>query len=105
MEKIIHTYELEWNCIKIEINFEPEAFSFYTETYGYPLAHLEVRSIQPEKAPLPFTGTGYRSHFFNPTQIKEFNDPVSYVRQWLDESAKSKDWIDLQESLNQMSLF
>ena len=105
MEEIIHKYELEWNGITIEICYKPELYESYTETYGYPLAHLEVRSIQPEEAPMPISHTGYRSHFFNPTKVEEFDNPVSYILQWLDDAAKSTEWIELQESLNQLSLF
>lgn len=54
------TYSLTWHDgvsdIEIEITLKPDYFK--------DVAHLEIRSIAPERAPLPITATGYRSHFF-----------------------------------------
>ena len=98
MNKITHNYELEWNGILIEISYSPNYF-------GDIIANLDIKTIAPEKSKLPITSTGYRSHFLQDTEMQSFDSPVSYVREWLDEAAKSKEWIELQESLNQLSLF
>lgn len=52
-------YSLTWHDgvsdIEIEITLKPDYFK--------DVAHLEIRSIAPERATLPITATGYRSHF------------------------------------------
>lgn len=93
-----YTYKLEWRGITIEISYAPRYFSDS-------LAHLDIRSINPEKAVLPFTETGCRSHFFPTEEMLAYDSPVEYVQAWLDEAAKSKDWIELQEKSKQMSFF
>ncbi len=55
------TQYLSWQGIQIEIRFNATRFDL-----GYssnePMAHLEIRTIDPPRAPLPMTNTGYRSH-------------------------------------------
>ncbi len=45
------TFSLLWQGIEIEIVYTPRRWSV--------IDHLDIRSIQPERAPLPITGTGY----------------------------------------------
>lgn len=60
MEK--QAYRFTWRGIEIE--------AIYTPLQWKTIAHLEVRSIKPERAPLPITETGYRSHFHQPAPSK-----------------------------------
>ncbi len=48
---------------------ESAPFWIYTPLQWKTIAHLEIRSIKPERAPLPITETGYRSHFHQPEQF------------------------------------
>ncbi len=69
------------------------------------MAHLEIKTINPDRAPLPFTETGYRSHFIHPVEIEHEGGPEAYARAWLDYAAQSPEWIAKQEAAKQMSLF
>jgi len=106
MENIKYTYKLEWRGITIKICFEPDCTGgIYTSVYGYPLAHLTLESIEPEKAPLPMTNTGFISDFFAASEMDGYDSTISYVQHWLDETAKSSEWTELQEKSKQMSFF
>lgn len=93
------THNFTWQGIDIELTYEPNAF-------GGSIAHLQVRSINPDRAPLAITDSGYRSHF-HPVGNVEAGDGtiIEQVTAWLDEEAKSRKWqIYLVES-RQLSLF
>jgi len=81
------TYRLIWEGIEIEARYDPKCF-------GGVIAHLEIEAINPERAKLPVTETGYRSHFHQPGTIEDAHggDVVQAVMDWLDEQAQSKDW-------------
>lgn len=68
------------------------------------LSHLEVETIQPKKAPLPFTETGYRSHFTGADDIESAGGPVAYVEAWLDWASRSPEWKDRQDRDRQYAL-
>lgn len=94
----IKRYEMTWSGIDIELIYEPLK-------YGV-IAHLEIRSIRPERAPLPITETGYLSHYHplgtveaSPHSLQE------QVRHWLDEKARSKAWKAYVETSRQGELF
>lgn len=92
-------YTFTWQSIEIELTYEPKA-------YGGATAHLEVRSIKPERAPLPITETGYLSRY-HPVGTIEASEGtlVEQVAWWLDERAKSKDWQRYVEQSRQLCLF
>jgi hypothetical protein len=77
----------------------------YLEGYHYALAHLEIRSVHPERAALPMTKTGYRSHFEVPENVDAVGGPDAFVRAWLAEAARSPEWRTRQAEKNQLSLF
>ncbi|MDI1228253.1 MAG: hypothetical protein PSY14_11270 [bacterium] len=52
-------FQLEWDGITISIHWEPQWLNSDT----YDVAHFDIHSIQPAKAALPITETGYLSHF------------------------------------------
>lgn len=92
------TYEIIWNNITISI-------IYIRKWCGAEIDHIEVRSISPEKAPLPITETGYKSHFHHETALDEYNDAKAYVTAWLDHEAKSQKWKAYVESQQQLLLF
>ena len=55
-----------WRGITIEVRYTPVWF----DMPGYQVVHLEVRSMLPERHPLPFTDTGYRSMFLTTGHTK-----------------------------------
>lgn len=95
----VEIHRLTWQGIEIELTYKPE-------DYGGHIAHLEVRSINPERAPLPITEMGYKSHF-HPVGTVEANEGtlVDQVTAWLDEEGKSKAWKKYVENSRQLCLF
>lgn len=89
-------HSTEWRGIEIEIKFESEYFRG--------MAHIEVRSVRPERAPLPISETGYRSHFM-PMEKPESFDVVAWVIAELDQASLSKRWQRHEEGSKQGELF
>lgn len=54
--------------------------------------HVEVESINPKRAPLPITETGYKSSFIDWRQLKEAGGPVAFIQGWLARECQTKDW-------------
>jgi hypothetical protein len=83
-------FEITWRGIVIEIRFRPPFAHFYEE---HPIAYLEVTSIEPKKAALPITKTGYISRVVQGVDIEAEGGPVGYVQAWLEyKAAKSVKW-------------
>lgn len=96
MEKQIH--RLTWRGIEIEVRYTPLQWKV--------IAHLEIESVAPERAPLPITETGYRSHFHQPGTVEaNGGDVAAQVIAWLDEEAETPEWKRHVESCRQFSLF
>lgn len=100
----IFVQRTNWNGITVEISYQPQWLNM-TELAGEAMAHLAIRSVAPECAPLPITETGYLSHFVLACEVTEQGGPNAYVRAWLDSMAASKIWKDQQEAGRQMSFF
>ncbi len=97
-EDLFEVHTFVWQDIEIEFKYWPLKWDV--------ISHLEIRSILPEKAPLPITETGYKSHFFQPDSVEFVNDSVvETVIQWLDNEAQSKEWLDYVEMSRQGDLF
>ena len=81
-----HVYRFHWQGIEIEVTYVPRS-------WGGVIAHLEIESIQPPRAPLPITETGYKSHY-HPCGTVEANggDVVAQIMAWLDEEAAKPEW-------------
>jgi hypothetical protein len=79
------TYHFQWEGIEIEATYSPIKWGV--------IAHLEIESIQPPRAPLPITETGYKSHF-HPCGTVEANggDVTAQIIAWLDEEAAKPEW-------------
>ncbi|MCG2841040.1 hypothetical protein L6Q21_08600 [Sandaracinobacter sp. RS1-74] len=99
MEQQPQVHRFTWQGIEIEAIYCPRQF-------GGVIAHLEIRSIEPPRAPLPITETGYRAHF-HPCGTVEANggDVVAQVTAWLDEEAAKPDWRRYVETSRQGELF
>lgn len=92
------TYRFPWQGIEIEATYTPLKWGV--------IAHLETRSINPERTPLPITKTGYRSHFHQPGTIEAHGgDVVAQVIAWLDEEAKKPAWCAYVDASRQGELF
>ncbi len=98
MEPQTQTHRLTWQGIEIEATYWPRKWRV--------TAHLEIRSIQPERAPLPITETGYLSHFHPRGTVEAAGgDVVAQVTAWLDEEAAKPGWRSRVEASRQLSLF
>ena len=82
-------HQITWRGVTIEITFTPNEFGM--------VDHIELRT--ENKAPLPVTGTGYRSHFINAGTVKEHGGAVAFVTAWLDHEAERMGWSGAQLSL------
>ena len=98
MEQPSQKYRFVWEGIEIEATYNPHKWGV--------IAHLEIHSIAPENAPLPITGTGYRSHFHECGTVESLGgDVVAQVRAWLDEEAAKPEWRRYAEASRQGELF
>jgi len=98
-------HSLDWRDVRVEIHYRSDWSPAYREVYGQPLSLLEVRSVEPERAPLPITDSGYRSHFTVAEEIESAGGPVLFVQSALDEAAEDPGWIECEAAARQMSLF
>lgn len=103
-ERHIVTSEFDWQGISLSVSFEANWLNMDGD-FPYRTAHLEIRSIRPEGAPLPVTETGYRSHFVQAEDVAELGGPEAYVRAWLDDARCDPKWKARQDAARQMSLF
>lgn len=99
----IETHRTTWQGIEIEISFERNWLG--SSPSDYQSSHLEIRSVNPPKAELPITETGYLSHFLQPEELDAAGGPVAYVIAMLDEAAQRKEWKARCEAQRQLSLF
>lgn len=91
-------YCFAWQGIEIHV--------IYTQRKWSVIDHLEIRSVNPERAPLPITETGYRSHFIQPGTVEAHGgDVIAQVTAWLDEEAAKPAWRAYVEASRQMRLF
>ena len=95
---------LIWQTYELEVRYDPDPFNL-ASCRQEAMAHVEIRTLKPENAPLPITETGYRSHFTPKGNIDEYDSAVDFVRAWLDHEAQSEAWKIAQEEARQLSLF
>lgn len=98
-DRSTQTFTARWAEIDLLISFERKWFG------GDFTSHLEIRSAEPERAPLPITETGYRSHFCPAAVIDDAGGPVAFVLAWLDQAARSPSWKAGEVARRQLSLF
>lgn len=99
----IKQHMLDWQGIRIRIDYAPDWLGMSDK--GYDLAHLQVEAVSPERAPLPFTETGYRSHFTNAEAIESMGGPVAFIEAWLEAEAAKPAWREHVRQSRQMTLF
>lgn len=91
-------YRFTWHGIEVEAVYTPLKWNV--------IAHLEIRSISPARAPLPITSTGYRSHFHQPGTIEALGgDVIAQTIAWLDEEATRPEWQAQDTASRQGELF
>lgn len=92
-------YRFTWQKIEIEARYNPNQWNV--------IAHLEIETINPERAALPITETGYLSHFheIGSVECDYDGDVVMAVTEWLDKEAKSRQWQSYVEKSRQSELF
>jgi len=79
-------YRFHWEGIEIEATYVPRS-------WGGVIAHLEIESIQPPRAPLPITETGYKSHYHPCGTVEAHGGGVvAQIIAWLNEEAAKPEW-------------
>lgn len=87
---------LEWEGRLIRLSYTPRKWSVTD--------HLEIRVDGDQ--PIPITETGYRSHFFGPFEpALDAEDILTFVRDWIEDEARSEAWKALDAEARQMRLF
>lgn len=94
-------HSLQWAGLDVEVRYCPSWSPCYQEVYGYALAHLTIAC----SSPLPLSETGYRSLFERAGFVQAEGGPVPYVLDWLEQAARSPEWLAAQEAGRQLSLF
>ena len=88
--------------VLIEIRWNADYLAFE----GCPdMAHLEIESLSPKRAPLPMTETGYRSHFIPPQEVERFGGVEAYVEAWITELSGTTAWRQTDAAARQLALF
>lgn len=95
---------IDWQGITLSVTYEPSWLGV-ARAPDRAVAHLQVQAINPERAPLPITETGYRSCFLHPSHVEAAGGPVPFVIGWLDAEAASPQWRDHSDRFRQLSLF
>ncbi len=93
----IKEHNIDWQGISILITHAHKAWGV--------IEHLEIKTIDPPKAPLPITDTGYLSHYLDESYLQEYGGAVAYILAWLDHESKKSAWKSKQETARQYSLF
>lgn len=96
-------FTLVWRGITIRIEYDANWSNLAAR--GYDLAHLDIESIDPARAPLPITETGYRSHFTSADTVAAYGGPVAFVTAWLEEEAAKPAWRRSEAKARQLTLF
>lgn len=72
-------HQIDWHGIAVSVEICPDYSSSYREECGYPLVHIVLRA----DGPLPFSETGFRSHFISSLLTEAYGGPLAYVEAWL----------------------
>lgn len=99
-------HTLDWHGILIEVRYcRCWARLYRGHPDEYSMAHIEIESIEPARAVLPITETGYRSHFVPEPEVIDGGGVLDYVSEALDEAAASPAWKAQEMAARQYSLF
>lgn len=85
---------LDWHGILIQVTLEKQRF----------VDHLQIETLDPQRAPLPITETGYRSHFVSKHVVDEAGGPEAYVQTWLEQAATGRAWAEQEAAIRQYAL-
>lgn len=85
---------LEWRGILVYISLERQRY----------VDHLQIETLEPARAPLPLTETGYLSRFMAKDTIRDGIDPAEYVETMLNQAAMSKNWGHFEMQIRQYAL-
>ncbi len=96
---------LDWQGVVVSVSYEPDWLGLAAKLGEVSNAHLEIEVLSPERAALPITDTGYRSHFLPRSAVEKAGGPVAYTKEWLDLAAKAPAWKKRQDQGRQLSLF
>ena len=97
------THHIMWEGIEIQIRFARDWLG--TSKGNYLTAHIEVETINPRRAALPITETGYRSHFLTAESVDAAGGAVAYVLEALNDAAKHPAWKTSSAAQKQLPLF
>jgi hypothetical protein len=89
-----------WNGIEFEIRWYPDCIGFDD---GTSMAHLEIESL--DRAPLPITETGYKSHFVGKEVVDQYGGPETYVDAWFASVMLTPQGRTTLQAARQLSLF
>lgn len=97
MSKASHiiTEVIDWQGLSLSVTFDPNWHGL-----GY-VAHMEIVTVKPDRAPNPISETGYKSNFMPVKEIESAEELRRYVLAWLEEEAKGRRW----QASAQLSLF
>ena len=101
-ESVLPPCHIMWQGIAITVTYIPDWLGLAGCGVATS-AHLTVTVAG--RSPLPFTETGYRSHFADPDDIEAAGGPAAYVLAWLDNAAASPQWKGRQAAAVQLDLF
>ena len=96
---------LEWRGRTLRIEFEADWAGNGDDNPETAIALLEVFVEAPIGAPIPVTTSGYRSHFLPPVIITRAGGAAAFVGAWLDEQARGRQWLRIDERWRQLDLF
>jgi hypothetical protein len=92
------THVIEWEGFTIQVCYTPAQWGI--------TSHIELETLEPARAPLPVTETGYRSHFVPVGTVEATGLTVcGYVIAWLEHAAKRPEWREAQQKAAQGELF
>lgn len=102
-ERSIVSETFDWRGITVQVEYEADWLG--AAARGSKLiasAHLQLRSVSPERARLPVTETGYRSHFLPMGEVEAAGGPVAYATAWLNAAAASRVWAAYERESRQL---
>ena len=94
---------INWQGYKIEVTCDASSYDLRCNKGPY-MIHIELRTLEPERSPLPVTKTGYRSHFAHAEIVTEYDTIIAFVQAWLDHAAKNNSWKQVERAAQQLCL-
>ena len=98
-------FTMNWGDYEIQVKYAESYSPAYKSVYGHAMSHIEIETLNPKKAPLPLTGTGYRSIFTPEMNIEEMGGVEEFILAMLDDAAKSREWKEMENKSRHLSFF